>query len=36
MADLSFLDWPFFNESHCKLGQDLDRWCAAALGSSSR
>lgn len=31
MADRSFLDWPFFEESHRALADDLDTWCAAEL-----
>ena len=33
MADRTFLDWPFFHESHRRLGHDLDRWCAEELNS---
>jgi acyl-CoA dehydrogenase len=31
MPDRSFLDWPFFDDSHRKLADDLDAWCAAEL-----
>jgi len=31
MADRSFLDWPFFDESHRTLADSLDQWCAANL-----
>ena len=27
MADRSYLDWPFFEEHHRKLAQELDDWC---------
>jgi acyl-CoA dehydrogenase len=30
--DRSFLDWPFFDESHRRLGHELDDWCHAELG----
>ncbi len=32
MADRSFLDWPFFAESHRRLAADLEGWCQAELG----
>lgn len=32
MPDRSFLDWPFFDDSHRKLANDLERWCEAELG----
>lgn len=32
MADRSFLDWPFLDDSHRSLGIELDAWCAANLG----
>ncbi len=32
MADLSFLDWPFLDDSHGRLGRDLDSWCTTELG----
>ena len=31
MADRSFLDWPFLDDGHRALAQDLDAWCAAHL-----
>ncbi|MFN3473730.1 MAG: acyl-CoA dehydrogenase family protein [Blastomonas sp.] len=31
MADRSFLDWPFLDDSHRSLGIELDTWCAANL-----
>ncbi len=31
MADRSFLDWPFFDESHRRLADDLDAWCRAEI-----
>ncbi|WAC22524.1 acyl-CoA dehydrogenase family protein [Blastomonas sp. SL216] len=31
MADRSFLDWPFLDDSHRSLGIELDVWCAANL-----
>jgi acyl-CoA dehydrogenase len=31
MADRTFLDWPFFDESHRRLGHELDAWCTAEL-----
>jgi acyl-CoA dehydrogenase len=31
MADRSFLDWPFFDESHRRLAADLEDWCRAEL-----
>lgn len=31
MADRSFLDWPFLDDSHRSLGFELDAWCAANL-----
>ena len=34
MADRSFLDWPFFDDSHRRLAEDLEAWCAAELSSS--
>ena len=27
MADRSYLDWPFFEDRHRKLAQELDDWC---------
>jgi acyl-CoA dehydrogenase len=32
MADRSFLNWPFFDESHRQLADDLERWCRSELG----
>lgn len=32
MPDRSFLDWPFFDESHRALSEQLEAWCAAELG----
>ena len=34
MADRSFLDWPFFDDGHRRLADDLEQWCAAELGDS--
>lgn len=31
MADRSFLDWPFLDDSHRELGVRLDEWCARVL-----
>ena len=31
MADRSFLDWPFFDDGHRRLADELDQWCAAEL-----
>ena len=31
MADRSFLDWPFFDESHRRLAGELEEWCGAEL-----
>ncbi|WP_066711744.1 acyl-CoA dehydrogenase family protein, partial [Sphingomonas adhaesiva] len=31
MADRTFLDWPFFDDGHRRLADDLDAWCAAEL-----
>ncbi|HZG46365.1 MAG TPA: acyl-CoA dehydrogenase family protein [Allosphingosinicella sp.] len=31
MVDRSFLDWPFFDESHRELAEGLEAWCAARL-----
>lgn len=31
MADRSFLDWPFFDDSHRQLADELESWCAAEL-----
>lgn len=34
MADRSFLDWPFFDDSHRALAADLELWCARELGDA--
>jgi len=31
MADRSFLEWPFFDDHHRRLADELDAWCAANL-----
>lgn len=31
MADRSFLEWPFFDDGHRRLGEALDAWCADNL-----
>lgn len=31
MADRSFLDWPFFDESHRRLAEALETWCSTAF-----
>jgi acyl-CoA dehydrogenase len=31
MADRSFLDWPFFQDSHRVLADELETWCTAEL-----
>ncbi len=31
MSDRSFLDWPFFDDSHRRLAEDLESWCRAEL-----
>lgn len=33
MADRSFLEWPFFEESHRRLARELDAWCETELPS---
>ncbi len=33
MADQGFLDWPFFEDSHRDLAQELDTWAAQTLPS---
>jgi acyl-CoA dehydrogenase len=33
MSDSSFLDWPFFDDSHRRLAVDLENWCEADLQS---
>jgi acyl-CoA dehydrogenase len=34
MADKSFLDWPFFDNSHRELAENLEKWCAAELSEA--
>ena len=34
MADRSFLDWPFFDDSHRALAERLEAWCVAELGDA--
>jgi len=29
MSDMSFLDWPFFDDHHRALARELDAWCVA-------
>jgi acyl-CoA dehydrogenase len=31
VSDRSFLDWPFFDDSHRRLAADLESWCEAEL-----
>ncbi len=31
MSDRSFLEWPFFDDSHRKLADELEQWCRAEL-----
>lgn len=31
MADRSFLQWPFFDDGHRRLADDLDEWCSANI-----
>ena len=31
MADRAFLDWPFFDDSHRQLADELEDWCRAEL-----
>lgn len=33
MADKSFLHWPFFEDRHRSLAQELDQWATAKLGA---
>ncbi len=33
MSDRSFLDWPFFDDSHRGLAQELEAWCASEIGT---
>jgi len=34
MADRSFLDWPFFDNSHRELAGELESWCESNLGDA--
>jgi len=34
MPDRSFLDWPFLDDSHRRLADDLEAWCTAELSDS--
>ncbi|HEY0625822.1 MAG TPA: acyl-CoA dehydrogenase family protein [Allosphingosinicella sp.] len=34
MADRSFLDWPFFGDSHRRLVEALEEWCGSELPES--
>jgi acyl-CoA dehydrogenase len=34
MSDRSFLDWPFFDEGHRRLAEELEAWCEAELGEA--
>jgi acyl-CoA dehydrogenase len=34
MSDRSFLDWPFFDEGHRRLADELEAWCEAELGEA--
>ena len=33
MSDRTFLDWPFFDDSHRKLADELETWCATNLAA---
>jgi acyl-CoA dehydrogenase len=33
MPDTTFLDWPFFEDSHRSLARDLDAWCRTEIDS---
>ena len=33
MSDRTFLDWPFFDDSHRRLANELETWCAANLAT---
>jgi acyl-CoA dehydrogenase len=35
MADRSFLDWPFFSDTHRDFARRLEAWCAAELGDGA-
>lgn len=32
MSDMSWLDWPFFDDAHRKLAREVDAWCEQSLG----
>jgi acyl-CoA dehydrogenase len=32
VSDRAFLDWPFFDDGHRQLAEDLEGWCSAELG----
>ena len=34
MADRTFLDWPFFDDGHRRLAEELESWCAEYLAAS--
>jgi acyl-CoA dehydrogenase len=34
MADRSFLDWPFFDNSHRELAAELETWCESSLAQA--
>jgi acyl-CoA dehydrogenase len=34
LSDRTFLEWPFFDDSHRRLAEELDGWCAAELPHS--
>ncbi len=34
MSDRSFLEWPFFDEGHRRLAEELEAWCEAELGEA--
>ena len=34
MSDRSFLEWPFFDDSHRALAEELEGWCAAELSAA--
>ena len=33
MSDRFFLDWPFFDDSHRRLAEELEAWCSAELAA---
>ncbi|MDT9598330.1 acyl-CoA dehydrogenase family protein [Sphingosinicella rhizophila] len=35
MADKSFLAWPFFDDSHRRLAEELERWCETELAGDA-